>query len=140
MKFVVLILLSSCAFVHRHYVGDINSHAVLNGTRFELLFSKNGIDASEGARYVSVFSTNNKTSASADQWADIIALFQMGPRTGNPMFGSRMTRTIHKKLSTVCNNQPISGLTILRETNKYPVVSGEIIKVSGYCVLPKESL
>ena len=107
-----------------------------NGKKVEILFSKTGVDLVEGARYVSLLG-NKKFEKQGNQFADILALFQMGPRTGNPLFGSAMTNDLHTKLLNICENQNLTSITMLRETNKYPVVSGEIIKVTGYCAPPK---
>ena len=62
---------------------------------------------------------------------DIIALFQMGPKTGKPFLTE-----ISDKIITSCGprvQRRITGLTMVRETADYLVVSGEIVKVVGYC-------
>ena len=64
---------------------------------------------------------------------DIIALFQMGPKTGNPVFNPAYSDNLILKLRTLCPSGRITGLTSIRETNKYPVISGEIVKLTGYC-------
>ena len=64
---------------------------------------------------------------------DIIALFQMGPKTGKPVFTPKYSDQIIHELRTTCPSGRITGLTMVRETADYPVVSGEIVKVVGYC-------
>ena len=63
---------------------------------------------------------------------DIIAL-QTGPKTGKPVFTEKYSDKIIHELRTECPSGRITGLTMVRETAEYPVVSGEIVKVVGYC-------
>lgn len=139
---ISLIVLSSCAFMHRHQVHNVDSRILTpEAKRFELLFSQTGIEIAEGAKWMGAIakaSSRESFARSSSQAGDIIAVMQMGPRTGNPIYDMSFIDTITPKLQAVCPaGDEISGLTFLREMNKYPVVSGEIIKVSGYCIKRK---
>ena len=102
--------------------------------RFEFILSQTGIEIAEGAAIISVLAKDAKTQQGAGDAAAIISLFQMGPRTGKPVYSTRFAEELAQKIHLACKSNPITGLTFLRETNKYPVVSGELIKVSGYCL------
>lgn len=132
-KLIILLLLSSCAIIHKHQVQDIDSK-ILKGKRFEFLISETGVEITEGVRLAGVLSGNKNTNRSAQGLANIIGLFQMGPRTGNPVYSLEFAKGLNKKIAEACKGKELSGLTFLREMNKYPVVSGEIIKIAGYCL------
>lgn len=133
LKIIVLLLLPSCAIIHKHQIQDVDSK-ILNGKRFEFLLSETGVEVTEGVRLAGVLSGNRNTNRSAQGVANIIGLFQMGPRTGNPVYSLEFAKGLNKKLAEACGGKELSGLTFLREMNKYPIVSGEIIKVAGYCL------
>jgi hypothetical protein len=134
---LLLSLFTSCAFVHRHQIQNVD-HRILSqdSKKFEFMLSETGIELAEGAAWVRAFSSSGSSVAKgAENFAAIIALIQMGPRTGNPVYNTRLTSQLHTKISQICPaGQEVTGLTFMREMNKYPVVSGEIIKVSGHCV------
>jgi hypothetical protein len=132
-QLLVLFFLASCAFVHKHQIQDVDSR-ILKGKRFEFVLSQTGVEVTEGVRLVGILSGNKNTNKSAQSIANIIALFQMGPRTGRPVYSLDFTNKLTQKLLKVCPGKELSGLTFLREMNTYPVVSGEIIKVAGYCI------
>jgi hypothetical protein len=128
-------LLSGCAFLHRYQLQSVDGRIQQSSTRrFEFLVSQTGIDLVEGAKWVSVIARDARTQNNANDAATIIALFQMGPRTGNPVYSTRFADELGQKLHHMCKNNEITGLTFTRETNKYPVVSGELVKVAGYCL------
>lgn len=132
-KYFILLTFLSCAFVHKHQVQDIN-HKILKGKKFEFMLSEVGVEVAEGVRILGALSNNRNTNSSAQSVAGVIELFQMGPRTGRPIYNLNFTNKLTEKIITACGKQEVSGLTFLREMNKYPVVSGELIKVSGYCI------
>ena len=90
MKYLVLLtLLSSCAFVHHVQVGDIESKRNYVRMPFEMKVSETGIDFKQAGNLTQALA-NNQAGNQVKQIADIIALFQMGPRTGNPVFNENM--------------------------------------------------
>ena len=68
---------------------------------------------------------------------DIVKMFQMGPRTGNPVFDDAYSDRLITLLQRQCPSGRISGLISIREAAKYPVVSGELVKLVGYCLRGK---
>ena len=137
MKYLVfLTLLSSCAFVHHVQVGDIESKRNYVRMPFEMKVSETGIDFKQAGNLTQALA-NNKAGNQVKQIADIIALFQMGPRTGNSVFNEKYADGLAKSIYTKCPSGNITGLVMIRETAKYPVVSGEIMKIKGYCLQKK---
>ena len=62
----------------------------------------------------------------------------MGPRTGEPVWSSdTYADKVYLGLYEKCPSGQITGLTSIREINKYPVVSGEIVKITGFCLKKK---
>jgi hypothetical protein len=134
--FLFMLVLSSCAFIHRHQVQNVDSRILHQEAKpFEFMLSETGIELAEGAAWVRAFSTSRDMRQGAEGIAAIVGLIQMGPRTGKPVYNLQFVDQLHAKVQAICPpDQEVSGLTFLREMNNYPVVSGEIIKVSGYCV------
>lgn len=137
MRFFILLsflFLSSCAVLHRTQLSDIHSEAVLKSKKFEILLSETGINLQEATDIAKSLTNHQKTSKDMKALNDAIAMFQMGPRTGNMVFNDTYPDAIVPTLLQKCPSGRISGLLSVRETNKYPVVSGEIVKVVGYCL------
>ena len=107
---------------------------VLEGERFEVLVSELGVDIEGALELAKVAAQLAGASKEESQAADIIKLFQMGPRTGNPVFDDTYSDPMMKLLKARCPSGRISGLTSIRETASYPLVSGEIVKLTGYCM------
>lgn len=138
LKFIILGLLSSCAYVHHTQVGEIVNHSELVSVPFEILVSEIGFDLQEaGAIGRSVIHDKNAGDNLGAATA-IIGLFQMGPRTGKPVWGGdNYADNIYLALYEKCPSGQITGLQSTRETNSYPVVSGEIVKIRGICLQKK---
>lgn len=120
--------------LHRTQLSDIHSEAVLKSKKFEILLSETGINLQEATDIAKSLTNHQKTSKDMKALNDAIAMFQMGPRTGNMVFNDTYPDAIVPTLLQKCPSGRISGLLSVRETNKYPVVSGEIVKVVGYCL------
>jgi hypothetical protein len=137
MKYLILLsLLSSCAVVHHVQVGDIESKRNYVRMPFEMKVSETGIDFQQAGNLTQALA-KNQAGNQVKQIADIIALFQMGPITGNPIFNEKYADGLAKSIYTKCPSGNITGLVMIRETAKYPVVSGEIMKIKGYCLQKK---
>jgi len=130
--FIIFILsLNACAVVHHVQVGDIDDRG--ESKRFEIMVSQTGVNLPQAARIASSFTPSKSHSKDLRQLSEIIKLFQMGPATGLGVFNEKYAEQLLKLISDVCANGKISGLTSIREMRKYPVISGEIVKVIGYC-------
>lgn len=125
--------LVGCAFMHHTQLGDIDSKIVSKGRKFEILLSETGVNLQEAAAIGSALTRHQKTSESIGNVGAIIGLFQMGPRTGNPVYDDKYADKLFDLLQKECRGT-VTGLMSIRETAKYPVVSGEIVKIVGYCL------
>ncbi|OQW50555.1 MAG: hypothetical protein A4S09_01825 [Proteobacteria bacterium SG_bin7] len=140
MKIFIPILsigLSGCAVLHHVQIGDIESNDNFVLKPIELKISESGVNLGE-IKAISKAVLDKNRGDDAGKIADFIALFQMGPRTGNPVYVDNYTKHLINNLYEACPSGRITGLVSIRETRKYPVVSGEIVKIKGYCMLPKK--
>lgn len=140
MKLPVLLLLTllqSCAFLHHAQVGEIRYKKNHVRMPFELKVSETGIDMKELADVSGALSNGNDMAGSTKSIADIVSMFQMGPRTGKPVYNEKYADKLAKAIYQKCPSGDITGLVMIREMASYPVVSGEIIKIKGYCLQKK---
>lgn len=123
-----------CANAHHVQVSDIDS---TQGRLepFELRLNATGISVSDGAAVAKALSDSPATRRKIDQLETIIALTQMGPKTGDPTLSDDWADAAAHQLLARCPSGRITGLTTLRETMNYPVISGEIVTIKGYCIL-----
>jgi hypothetical protein len=128
-----LFLNSGCAFLHSTQIGEIDSRIVQKGKRFEVLLSETGVNFEEGAAVLKALTNDTKRREQIGKVQQILGLFQMGPRTGNPVFNPAYADAIFDLIKEKCPSENFSGLMSIRETAKYPAVSGEIIKIVGFC-------
>ncbi len=135
-RYIMLVALfaQSCAYVHHVQVGDIENKKGFIKRPFEMKVSETGVDFQQAASLVNAVSRDRKVGQDAKRIADIIALFQMGPRTGKPVFNDVYADSLAKSIYEKCPSGEITGLVMIREMNSYPVVSGEIVKIKGYCL------
>lgn len=132
-----LFIISGCAALHSAQVGDIDSRAVLEGKPFDIKLSNVGFNVEEAASIAAAIAEGAGSGEGADAIStvgDIIELFQMGPKTGNPVFKVDYSDEMSTKLIAACPSGRITGLMAVRETAKYPALSGEIVRLTGYCI------
>lgn len=133
---VFLLLLSSCAQLHHVQIGEITSHPEYIQKPFDIKISEAGINIGEASQISKVFLDKNKHEG-ADRIAAIIGLFQMGPRTGNPVYTKDYAKNLVQVIYEKCPSGKVTGLMSVRESRKYPIVSGEIVKITGYCLIKR---
>ncbi len=134
---VLMIFATSCAQLHHVQVGEIENRADFISKPFDIKISETGVNIQEAAGIAKAVSSK-QTNQEIQQIADAIALFQMGPRTGNPVYVKDYAKNLIQLIYEKCPTGQVTGLTSVRESRKYPVVSGEIVKVTGYCLLARE--
>ena len=134
---VIGILICGCAQLHHVQYGEIYSPQGYVKKPFDIKMSETGVNIKEiGA--ISKAVLNNRSGDNLGKAAEALSLFQMGPRTGNPVYSKDYTKNLAQLIYEKCPSGNVSGLYSVRETRKYPVVSGEIVKITGYCLIPKE--
>lgn len=137
-KLFLLLFVSSCAYVHHTQVGEIKSHPDYESIPFEVLVSETGFNIQEAGKIGAAVISDKNAGDNLKAVAAIISLFQMGPRTGEPVWSSdTYADKVFVGLYEKCPSGQITGLTSIREMNKYPVVSGEIVKITGFCLKKK---
>lgn len=137
-KFILLALVSSCAYVHHTQVGEIVNQPGLVSIPFEILVSETGFDLQEAGAIGRAVIHDKNAGDNLRTVTAIIGLFQMGPRTGKPIWsGDNYADNIYLALYEKCPSGQITALQSTRETNSYPVVSGEIVKIRGVCLQKK---
>jgi len=144
---IIQSLFSGCAYLHHVQVGQINNLDSYVSVPFEVMVSETGVSTKEIGQIAKA--TNSRAGDSANKVAEIVGLFQMGSRTGNPVYDEHYAEKLVYEIYQRCPSGKITGLQSIRETRKYPVISGEIVKIKGYCVqqhsgkvttaVPKES-
>lgn len=132
IKLIILLFINAgCAVIHHVQVGDIDYKKGYKRVPIELKISEVGVDLAEAADIAGDFTKSEQLKS----LSDIISLFQMGPRTGKPVFNEKYADLVAKGLYKRCPSGNITGLISVREMNSYPVVSGEIVKIKGYCLI-----
>jgi hypothetical protein len=128
----LVFLLTSCAVLHHAQLGDIDNQS--QGTPFSVKVSEMGINLREGTEIAKAMTRSIDARNSMDTINEIISAFQMGPHTGNGVFNDHYAEALLDMIRKECPSGKVSGLISVRETRKYPVISGEIVKINGYCM------
>lgn len=121
-----------CAQLHHVQLADIETGGSYKKP-IDVKVSEVGISLEEAGTTAKLF-TSGKHHKQMDTIQNIIALFQYGPKTGNPVFSDDYADELAAELYKQCPSGKMTGLTIIREARKYPIVSGEIVKILGYCL------
>ena len=133
-----ILFFQGCAYIHHTQVGDVVSNKAYVSVPFEVLVSETGINIQEAGQIGKAVIQDKNAGDNVAAVAAIIGLFQMGPRTGNPVYsGDTYADKVYFALYEKCPSGQITGLQSTRETSKYPVVSGEIVKIRGLCLQKK---
>ena len=126
-------LTSGCVYLHHVQLGDIDNRKPGKMTPFDVKVSETGINLKEAEQIAGIFA-GKQDQQNLKEIRQIISLFQMGPTTGNGVYNETYAQNILKVIYQQCKSGRITGINAIRETNKYPVVSGEIVRVTGYCI------
>lgn len=127
------LVVSGCMTVHSVQLGDVDSTVVRGGERFEIKLSAIGFNTEEIAELVKIAASSPQAQKRVDSMEDTVAMFQQGPRTGDTVVDPRFSDRMRDELRKRCPSGRVSGLMTIRETADYPGLSGEIVKLIGYC-------
>ncbi len=139
LKCLILINLCGCVSLYHVQIGEIDQTPGYRLRPFDIKVSEVGFSQQEAAEIASAMATNVKTSETIKTISDIIALFQIGPRTGRPVYNDTYAKKLIFKIHKECPSGRITGLMAIRENRNYPVVSGEIVKITGYCMIKRKN-
>jgi len=126
--------LVGCASMHNQQIADIDStRGALSP--FQIQVNATGVSVHDGAAVARTLAPNEASRKQVSWIETILALTQMGPQTGEPTFSDDWADGLVTRILKRCPSGQITGLTTRREAMKYPVISGELVTVKGYCIL-----
>lgn len=127
------LVVSGCMTVHSVQLGDVDSTIVHGGQQFEIKLSALGFNTEEIADLVKIAASSPQAQKRVESIEDTVAMFQYGPRTGDTVLDPRFADRMRHEIRSRCPSGRVSGLMTIRETADYPGLSGEIVKLVGYC-------
>jgi len=131
--FILCFTTLGCANLHSIQLGDIYADKG-DLIPFEFKVNETGLNIGEASAIGKAFVRNKQTRQAMSTAQTIIAMFQYGPRTGNLVYSEDYANMLFQEIRKECPSGQITGLVSIRETRKYPVISGEIVKIKGYCI------
>ena len=132
--FLACFFLPACAYLHHIQLGDIDNRSSFERIPVSVKVSENGINLNEASNLLK--HTGSKAQE-ARKGLFLLSLFQMGPVTGNPVYNDEYADNILDLLRSQCKGGRLTALNSIREMQKYPVISGEIVKLTAYCLRKK---
>ncbi|MBC7370285.1 MAG: hypothetical protein H7326_01900 [Bdellovibrionaceae bacterium] len=128
---------SGCAILHHVQMSDVDTRNQFVSVPIEVKVSETGVDLGDvKAISQGAFRNSSDRGAAGDALA-VLQMFQVGPRTGPPVYSENYAEKIIYQLHTQCPSGKITGVQSIRESRKYPVISGEIVKITGFCLREK---
>lgn len=131
------LLLSACAALHHVQLSDVDNRTQFTAVPIEVKVSEVGVSIGEAKAISKALMTNAADRQAADKAGTILESFQMGPRTGSPVYSDTYAEHIVEELRSQCPNGKITGVESIRESRNYPVIKGEIVKIKAYCLREK---
>ncbi|MFC3679213.1 hypothetical protein [Bacterioplanoides pacificum] len=129
------IAMAGCARLDSVQIGSIDqSQGAL--TPVSVRLSETGFDAAASAELGRQLS-RGQTSQQWKEIRDILALVNMGPRTGNPVYDENYAEQLLSFLRNECPSGELTGIRAIREAKTAGPVSGEIVAVDAFCIAEK---
>lgn len=132
---LLIFLFVSCAQLYHIQIGEMDDDPAYDYVPIDIKVSEWGVDIQQAGKLAKMSRT--KLGATTDKVAEIIGLFEMGPHTGYGVFSDKYANEVAVALYQKCPDGVITGVQSIRENRSYPVISGEIIKVTGYCKIKR---
>jgi len=130
----LILICSGCARLDHIQISDIDqSQGDLRPISVKL--SDTGFNASEAVAITSELAQSESAKENLGDLAAILALINMGPSTGNPVYNDRYAENILLQLHQQCPTGKITALRNIREARSYGPVSGEIVRIDADCIL-----
>ncbi len=127
------LLIGGCSQLHHVHIGEIDqSQGAL--TPFTIEVNELGFDAAKAAEIGSEVAKSASTSDDLEFVAFILAISNFGPKTGNPVYNDTYAEKILSEVIKVCPSKKMTGLTSVREATNVGPVSGEVVRINGYCI------
>ncbi|KGJ93969.1 hypothetical protein [Colwellia psychrerythraea] len=126
-------LIGGCSQLHHVHIGEIDqSQGTL--TPFAIQVNELGFDAAKAAEIGSEVAKSASTSEDLELVAFILAISNFGPTTGNPVYDDAYADQVLSEVIKACPSKKITGLTSVREATNVGPVSGEVVRIKGYCI------
>ena len=119
-----------CASLHHAQLDEIDAQSG-HLRPFEIHVSETGVNTKAVGTVASVA----LRSSTPSKLADVVALFQFGPKTGDVVFDDKFADSVAQQILNECPSARVTGLVSMRESTKYYAVSGEYVTVRGFCIV-----
>lgn len=130
----LILICSGCARLDHVQISDIDqSQGRL--TPISVKISNTGFSAAQTVAIASELAQSDSTKDNLGDLAAILALINMGPTTGNPVYNDRYAENILMQLHQQCASSKITAIRNIREALSYGPVSGEIVRIDADCIL-----
>jgi hypothetical protein len=130
----LILICSGCARLDHVQISDIDqSQGRL--TPISVKISNTGFSAAQTVAIASELAQSDSTKDNLGDLAAILALINMGPTTGNPVYNDRYAENILMQLHQQCASGKITAIRNIREALSYGPVSGEIVRIDADCIL-----
>ena len=127
------LLIGGCSQLHHVHIGDIDqSQGPL--TPFTIQVNELGFDAAKAAGIGAGAAKSASTSKDLELVAFILAISNFGPKTGNPVYNDAYAEQLLAEVIKACPSKKLTGLTSVREATNVGPVSGEVVRINGYCI------
>lgn len=105
-----------------------------NGDYFEIKLNEYGVNVDEVAKMSKSLMRSKASQSNVDSIKEWIKLFQMGPHTGNPVYNEHFATNAVESILESCPTGKVRNVYSVREMRKYPGVSGEFVRIRGFCL------
>ncbi len=127
------LLVGGCSQLHHVHIGEIDqSQGRL--TPFTIMVNELGFDAAKAAEIGGAVAKSASTSEDLEIVAFILAISNFGPKTGNPVYNDAYADNVFSEVIKACPSKKITGLTSVRESTNVGPISGEVVRINGYCI------
>lgn len=135
MRSAMVAVLMGCSEIHHAQIGDIDRRDGYIRERFDIKVSEDAIEIKNAN--LAARSLTPQGPRETNDFTRLFTLVQMGPRTGSPTLSSSYGRDMYAIVRKACVRGWPTDLVIERESNSYPGISGEIIRILGDCLIPE---
>ena len=127
------LLIGGCSQLHHVHISDIDqSQGPL--TPFTIQVNELGFDAAKAAGIGAGAAKSASTSEDLALVAFILAISNFGPKTGNPVYNDTYAEQLLSEVIKACPSKKLTGLTSVREATNVGPISGEVVRINGYCI------
>lgn len=126
------IAMAGCARLDSVQIGSIDQTQG-DLTPISVRFSETGFDAAAAAE-IGRIASDGQAADNFEDLRNILALMNMGPRTGNPVYDDQYAEKLLTYLRNECQSGQLTGIRAIREAKSAGPVSGEIVGVDAFCI------